>query len=385
MSKTMVQRHRDLRRLRESRQKEGRVDVLVRELGEIFSDRSVSLSDFSVRGLFESMVDDGREFIETFFRPSDGGYRMLEDAGAVNTTLFANIQGQYFYNAIMRGYDKPELIGDQLVTVRPTQLSGEKMPGITAIGDQVEVVAEGNPYPRAGMSEYWVETPATIKRGLMLDITKEAVYFDLTGQLLSKAQGIGDSIAVNREKRILDVVFGISTIYRRNGAAPAATYDSTNTTSSNPLVDWVSVDTVDTKFSTMTDPDTGEPIVITPDTLIVPPALTMTATRIANAMMTNQLTGSGSRETRVDGNSVKHPMTVLSSPYVRQRTSSDSTWFRGKPKEAFAYMQNWPIAVEPQPVGSDVQFERDIIYRYKTSERGAAAVIEPRFMVKATA
>jgi hypothetical protein len=35
-------------------------------------------------------------------------------------------------------------------------------------------------------------------------------------------------------------------------------------------------------------------------------------------------------------------------------------------------------------VGHDMAFERDIVYRYKTSERGAAAVLEPRNMIKAT-
>lgn len=384
MSKSLTQRHRDLGHERKARMKEGRIGEFVQGLADIFADKSVSLTDFTIRGLFEALVDDGREYVETYYRPQEGGYRMLEAADAINTSLFANIQGQLFFNAIMRGYEQPELIGDSLVTIIPTTLSGEKMPGIAAVGDQVETVGEGNPYPKAGTSEYWIETPETIKRGLLLDITKEAIFFDKTGILLTQASDIGRSIAINREKRILDVVLGIQTVYKRNGSAAVATYTSTNTTTGNALLDWVSLDTADSKLAEQVDPDTGEPIVCTAKVLIIPPVLRNLAKRIINATMTNQWVSGLSRETRGDGNSLNQEMSIACNQYVKQRTGSDTTWFHGDPKRAFAYMQNWPISTESQPVGSDLQFERDIVYRYKTSERGAAAVLEPRNMIKAT-
>ena len=70
---------------------------------------------------------------------------------------------------------------------------------------------------------------------------------------------------------------------------------------------------------------------------------------------------------------------------VKQRTSSASTWFIGDPARAFAYMENWPITVVSAPDNSEAEFTHDIVSRFKVSERGAAAVIEPRYMVKCTA
>lgn len=383
MPKVVTKRHNDLRRLRESRTKEGKLRQFLEEMAEIFLDPATDLADFRVRPLFEALVDDGHELVQNHFGPGEGGFRFQEAADAVNTSLFGNIMGQYLYSAVLRQYQKPELIGDMLVAVQPTNLSGEKIPGLGEIGDVVEVVNEGQPYPHAVFGENWIETPETIKRGLIVDITKEAVFFDRTGQILQRAGRVGDWIGVNREKRILDVVLGISTVYRRNGGSYEATYQSDNTTASNALVDWTSLDTADQKYMSITDPDSGEPIVATANVMIVPPALRNTANRIRNATMTGQTTSS--RETRVAGNSLNQGFEVYSNQYVKLRTSSDSTWFYGDPKAAFVYQQNWPLTVEQEGANSHEAFERDIVARYKASERGAAGVMERRYMLKATA
>ena len=384
MISAMARRHNEIRRMRESYTREKTPHRFVDAMAQLFADRSVNLGDFSIRKLFEACVDDGFELVQNHFDPSGGGgVRLLEATGAVNTAMFAATQGQYLYNAILRSYQMPELIGDMLVTVINSKESGEKIPGVSEIGDEVEVVGEGKPYPTAAVAENWIQTPETIKRGLIINLTKEVIFFDKTGQILQRAANIGRTIAINREKRILDVALGISTVYSRNGAAVEATYGSDNTTASNPLVDWTSLDTADTKFSEITDPDTGEPIVVTANTMVVPIAKVNMARRIMNATMTGQTTSS--RETRVSSNSLNQNYNVLSNAYVKQRTSSDTTWFYGNPKEAFVYMQNWPLTVEQEGENGHLAFSNDIVARFKASERGAAGVLERRYMLKATA
>lgn len=394
MISAMARRHNEIRRMRESYTREKTPHRFVNAMAELFADRSVNLGDFSIRKLFEACVDDGYELVQNHFDPSGGGgVRLLEATGAVNTAMFAATQGQYLYNAILRSYQMPELIGDMLVTVINSKESGEKIPGVSEIGDEVEVVGEGKPYPTAAVAENWIQTPETIKRGLMINLTKEVIFFDKTGQILQRAANIGRTIAINREKRILDVALGISTVYSRNGAAVEATYGSDNTSTSNPLVDWTSVDTADTKFSEITDPDTGEPIVITANTMVVPFSKGNTARRILNATMTNSTyrpnaaagTPNTDRETRLNGNGLNQSFNILSNQYVKQRTSSDTTWFYGNPKEAFVYMQNWPLTVEQEGENGHLAFSNDIVARFKASERGAAGVLERRYMLKATA
>ncbi len=53
-------------------------------------------------------------------------------------------------------------------------------------------------------------------------------------------------------------------------------------------------------------------------------------------------------------------------------------WFYGDIAKAFAYMENWPITVVQAPAASEADFAQDIPFRFKASERGAAAVMEPR-------
>lgn len=378
--------YRELQNLREAAQQSRNredMDQLSEDICVMVENESSEMGTASVRRVFEACVEDGHQVIQDMDPNYRGMSRYREAADVVSTALFAHTMGQIIYTQVMKAYNMPELIGDRLVTVMQTNFSGEKIPGVSEMGDQVEIVNEGAPYPRALVGECYIETPETIKRGLIVDITKEAIFFDRTNLILQRASNVGKFIAINREKRILDVVLGISTIYKRNGAAATATYASDNTTASNALVDWTSLDTADTKFSGITDPDTGEPIVITANTLIVPPALRNTANRIANATMTGQTTSS--RETRVSGNSLNQNFTVESNQYVRQRSGSDTTWFYGNPKEAFVYMENFPITVITNTENAYASFERDVVAQSKASERGAAGILERLYMLKATA
>jgi len=59
-------------------------------------------------------------------------------------------------------------------------------------------------------------------------------------------------------------------------------------------------------------------------------------------------------------------------------------WFIGDFRKAFAYMENWPITVTQAPTNSEADFNNDIVLRFKASERGAAAVLNPRYVVKCT-
>lgn len=389
--KSLVERHQDIRRMRELFQRQNRVQEFVSRMESIFSNPSTNLADFSVRHLFEACVDGGSELVQYHFNNNHGGYRFYEQ-DSVNTSLFANIMGPYLYNAVLRAYNMPTLIGDRLVTKFSSVERSERIPGVKSIGDQVEIVEEGKAYPRAVTGERWIDTPNTIKRGIQIDVTKETVFFDKTGLVLQECAKVGEVIAINRERRILDVVLGVSTVYKRNGAAAVATYGSNNTVSSNALVDWTDINDSNLKFAAMVDPDTGEPISITPNAVIVPPALEVTAARIQNATTThtgydsNASAGTAisTRGTTASGNSVRVPFEVLSNVYVKERTSSDSTWFHGDFQKGFVYAENWPLSVEADNGGPEA-FSRDIIQRYKASERGAAGVVEPLQAVKNTA
>lgn len=379
-----TRRHQELRRLYEAASRDRQFDRFMTDFQEsLKGDANDLASRWSVRQLFEQFVPDGREAANLLRPSSGGGYQIQESAELVDTSMFANIIGQIMYTQTLNGFNQPGLVGEQLVEVIQTQFSGERIPGVGRLGDDLDVVNEGQEYPNAVLGEEYVDTPETIKRGLILNVTREAIYFDRTGVLLSECNRVGERVGVNREKRILDVVTGISTVYRRNGQAATATYASDNQLS-NTLADWTSIDAAAQKFNGMVDPVTGEPISVSIDTILVPKALEILANRIISASMTRQGSNTGNNQTYVNGNSVQGAPRVVSGQYVKQRTSSDATWFAGAPREAFVYMQNWPLTVTQSDENSEVGFTRDIVVRFKASERGAAAVRERLKMTKNT-
>ena len=380
------------RRLLEAARQDGNEDRYFDDLQEAISDGSYKSSDFRIRDLFRQFVDDGNEIVESWSPRHGGGQsgvRLQEDG--VDTAAFANIIGQIVYSEVLDAFNDPAFLAPLVTRTVPTEFNGEKIPGVARIGDEAESIGEGEAYPIAGVGEEWIETPETTKRGFIVPVTKEAIFFDRTALVMQRARETSQWLGVNKEKRVLDVVLGLTDVYRRNGGATTATYgdnsgshDWDNLQASNTLQDWTDIETALLLFDAMTDPNTGEPILVTPDTLIVPSALAMTARRIVSATEIREVTNTNT--TTLSGNPLSGGpnLRILSSQYVKARTSSASTWFVGQPTEAFWYMENWPITAVEAPSNSEMEFTHDIVARFKVSERGACAAVEPRRMIKNT-
>lgn len=141
-------------------------------------------------------------------------------------------------------------------------------------------------------------------------------------------------------------------------------------------------------FADIVDPNTGEPVLVRGTTVLVMPAYRLAASRIFNAAQLT-FTADGSGTTTVAANPLSN-YGVYDSRLVYRRivasgvASSDAKkwWFIGDFRRAFAYMENWPITVTQAPVGSEADFNNDIVLRFKASERGAAAVLNPRYVIK---
>lgn len=369
-------------------------------LQEGLESKALKLEDISVRDMFEAaVVDDqgkpkGRDLLyEMDLRRGNLDARqlsLLEARGAVDTSAFSNITGQFIYSRVRDSYNDPEFIGDELCDLQSTNLiDGEKIPGAGNLGDVAQVVAEREEYPYVGLNEEWVITPPTDKRGFIVPVTREIIMLDKTGLVVAAAQKTGRQMGINKEKRILDVVTGQVNNYNRNGTA-TNTYLTSGAyinQQANTLTDWTSIEKVELLFDAILDPNTGEPILGSIDTILVPSALRRTSNRILMASeiahVDNQVAAATIRtwsKNPYSGETYR----VISSPYVKIRTGSASQWFAGRPKRAFLYMQNWGIETLQAAQNSEADFLQDIVSRYKVSERGVAMSYEPRYMVKNT-
>jgi hypothetical protein len=293
----------------------------------------------------------------------------------------------------MEAYTQEAFVCSKLVDTIPTRMDGEKIPGIGRIADKIEEVAPGMPYPHLGFSEDYIETPSTTKRGFIVPVTKEAIFFDRTHLVLSRAAEVGEILGLNKEKRIIDLVIGAANNYKWKGTTYNTYQISTpwiNQITGNELVDWSNVDAAEQLFADILDPNTGEPVLVRGTTLLVMPAYRQAAHRIVNA---TQLTFSpdGSPTATFSANPLNN-FRVFDSRLVYRRIVAAGTpasdakkwYFVGDFRRAFAYMENWPITVTQAPLGSEADFNSDIVLRFKASERGAAAVLNPRYIVKST-
>jgi hypothetical protein len=253
------------------------------------------------------------------------------------------------------------------------------------------------PFPETGFGEDYQETPATTKRGEIISLTKETIFFDRTGLVLKRAGEIGERQATGRLKRLLKVVIGSINNYKWRGTSYNTYLTSgnwVNDAGSNELVDWTNVEKAEVLFSDMRDPDTNNPIEIPQGKeLLVTPRKMHTARRIIHATEIRHGTQGG---TGADGIQTYSSNTItgygdpivsalfyalLQSELSVSAVNAAKYWITGGFKQAFWYMQNWPLQVVQAPPNAEAEFERDIVARWRCSERGVAAVGNPRFVV----
>lgn len=353
----------------------------------------LSSSDFSLREIAEECVKDGREWVRSLDPRS--GSSVMESSAGVDSTAFSNITGQLLINQILEAYESEEFVFTNLVRTVQTRLSGERIPGVTGIGDKAEVVREGMPFPNVGIGEDYIDTPVTTKDGLIVPVTKEAVFFDRTGVLLQQASQVGEALGIRKEKEIIDVVIGTTNNYRWKGTAYNTYQTSTPwinnlAGAANDLIDWTSVELAEALFDEMLDPNTGEPVILNGVQIVACPAKRHTINRILNASEIRFTASSAPTETVAPNPLSSMGYRGMTSRLLYRRllasgknaANAKRTWFLGDMERAFAYMENWPITVVQAPNNSEAEFNQDIVARFKASERGVCAVMDPRKVVK---
>lgn len=330
---------------------------------------------------------------------------VMEAAGGVSTAAFTSISGQIVYAETLKGYESEEFVFSKLIPERQSPYSFEKIAGITPIGGEVLKVGEGEQYPFAGVGQTWIHGPETEKRGLIVPVTREAVFFDRTGDLLEKCGQVGYWVGQEQEERAIDCLID------ENGPAKSAalgghryhwrdtsiatygdnsgshTFD--NLAASNALVDWTDVDVVEQLLNEMLDPDTGKPIMVNATHLIVTKQLEKTAMRIADStklqVVTPGYATSGNPTVTEINNPYSGKFTVLSSRLLAARMATDTSWYYGSPAKAFFCAVNFPFQTKQAPPNSHDEFHRDIVLQYRADARNNYGTKEPRLMTKATA
>lgn len=383
-----------------------------------FKEGDFDLRHVSIRALAEATM--GREWVESGMPThADRGARYIQESGqggAVDHTAFSNLT-----TTVIRGLmDEPDReadvnASDSLARTIPTEYEqGEKTIGLRRVGREANrVIRPGESYGRYGFGEDWQTKPDTEKRGGIVELTKEAIREDRTGRILDAARTLIDEARMNKNERILKAVLGIdNSIFRPKGTAEA-TYiaDSSslddpnrdNLLASNELVDWTDIEAALLLWANMRHKDTGRPIQISPGrmTMIVMPGKLFTARMVLNATEISQ----GTETTQPNGvarspnpaSGVVQNLISLNLAYeLLTRSASDpynpgggvagatatKYWYLGDFARAFEYLENWPLTAETLAPGSWAEWDRDVTFGVKVSEKGVVAVNDPRYVLQ---
>lgn len=362
-----------------------------RHLAEALESGALRPVDFSLRELAESLIPEGRSWVRTLEPRGESQSELWESGDGVDLTAFSQVTGSVVRRAILDAYEQEMFVASRLVRTIPTRLDGERIAGATRIAAAELEVGPGMPYPRLGFAEDFVETPRTTKRGLIVPVTREAVFFDRTHVVLQRAEEVGSVLGVNKERRLLDAMMGLSESYRWNGET-YPTYATSggwvNSLSGNALADWTSVDKAEQLLGEMRDAVSGDPILVQPNAVLVMPAARHAAQRVFQAAQIGF--ENGAHSTLAPNPLARYAVVESRLAYQQVVASGVSAaaakqwWFLGNFGKAFAYMENWPITVSQSSANSEADFNNDILVQYKASERGAITVLNPRYVVKCT-
>lgn len=375
---------------------------------EAFKKGDFVKSDFSIKRLaLETM---GSEWVEKLTPRGSGGMVFAQEQ--VDSTMFLNLANVVLSGSIIDEFAQADInAGDALAETRtvPYIQQGRDI-GLTRTDAKSVVVSEGQPFPSFGMGEDWRTYPDTVKRGAMVELTKEAIAEDRTGRILENCQGVAEEVVADKNERILRVVLGIdNSVYLPKGVA-TATYATTtgraNLLASNELVDWTDVDAAVQLWADMVHPVTGRPlnIPLSEITTLVMPAKLATATYIFNAtevqigdVTAGTLGGVARTSNPLNylGRKPSNPQASMLAYYMLTKAvatggggiaaaDAKKYWYLGAFRRAFGYLQNYGLTVLTQSAGSNEEFERDVVFRLRASERGVPVVKDPRYVIKCT-
>lgn len=376
-------------------------------LKKTIKEAKLDCKQFSFKELFYECF--GRGSLDTCRSLGEINFTELrEAAGAVSTAAFQNISGQITYGMVLEKYEAPEFV----VTKTIPEYTGsrtqglEKVAGISQIGDETGTVGEGEDYPLAGVAENYIFLNEPPKKGFIVPLTKEAVFYDRTGQLVQNAQAVGYSYGQFLEKAAVDCLIDENTSATNTGVSAfkynwrgtiidtygdnSGSHSWDNLSASTALVDWTDIEAMNQLLRLMTDPFTGEPILFMPTHLYVPTGLEWTARRILTASTIRVTTPGFATSANPNQTEAGNPvtglgLTLITTPYIEARQTTDTSWYMGNPAQGLVRNVHFPMEVTQAPANSEREFMADIVMQFKVSGKQGFQWKEPRAFAKATA
>jgi hypothetical protein len=365
--------------------------------------------EFSLRSLWEGLV--GEDTIESHCRPNMIERALIEDngAGAVPASAFADINAWTAVTSglleisILEQWRAPEFIGDILCPPKMTKMAeGRKIIGSTRIGNQAEPRQPLMPTKRVQIGERWVTQPRTVEGAAAIEVSQEAVFFDLTGEVTEEAGNVGFWVGYEKELLQIDGFIGVTNTYTYKGNN-YNTYITggyyNNLITGNDLQYHENILTDELAFRDMIDPETNTRVLIQPNTILCQRERKYIADLLVGGGEYQHRTAPGATATdqsiRRGDNPWKGRYRVIESPLVYQRitdatglnvstTNAGKYWWLFESGKVAEWSQNWPLRVQTAAPNQVDMIDRGVVLFVKADQRGVVTILEPRRSVMNT-
>ena len=290
----------------------------------------------------------------------------------IASSAFPTIAGEIISSVIIQAYQGFPKNGDKLVRTVPTRLKTSQIVGWKAIG-KVEQVNERQPYGQVTPPDEKTVTIQNKKYGGLMDLTKEAVFFDQTGELIDRARGLGEEGARFREEIIMNTVCDVNGTSLSGGILYSG--GNSNLLTSNPLgtTGW---ENAHVELMSKVDDATGKPIWVFGDRpiMIVPTGLFPLSWKLQQ----NEYGPQGTAN--LDRNMAQNMFDVVVNPYL---TKASTDWWYGGFVRQFRWEEVWPLEVFTR-VGQDTEegFKQDVIQQFKVSFYGGCGAQDTRYTLE---
>jgi hypothetical protein len=352
----------------------------------LINEGAITKDNFSLGGLHKALGEPRLGYSE-----SEAG-RMLAEADLhenMDSSAFPKITGALINKTIQEAYDLTPGVGDQLVRTLQASQKDDTIVGFTGIDELVEVV-EGDEYQQAEFGEKYHKI-ATRKFGKIISLTEEMIRFDQTGQMIMRAQSIGEAAKYQKEYIIMYAICEKATTGQyaswRPGGTSTALYSDTSTDPYGPsaldnvitskLVDETDIGDALAEFASMVD-EKSRYLAIKPTHLL---------TGLSYEMVARKLAYSTSSIIATENSGVINPMKgqfePVASPFVDAFLGAPY-WLYGDFKKQFVYVEVFPVQTFQAPPGNPQEFNRDVKYQYKTRLQGGCGAISNRFVIRST-
>ncbi len=372
-----------------------------------------SPKEYSIQTIAEALM--GHEFVKEYYHPVSGfdfGLDPRLQEAAIDPSAFINVSTlnlaiSGLVNAeIMERFNQPEFIGRNLVTIKPTKMNGQKMIGVArmpTVSKAAKGRMPGEQHAEIGFTDVYQTTPETLEQALKCRVTKEAVFYDLTGEVLDEAGMVGHECAYQQEKDIADMLLGVTSSYNRNGTSYSTYQTATPYINDfvNPFSDETDVDDARQLFVNMLDPESGKEIIVNAHTILCMPGRELkfreqifgTNVQIGTQAAGNfpaRWTESKPQLDKVGGGA--YTVQALSAIWYNRATASDGLalsasdakeyWWVGDPQKAGLWMENWPLTPWQANADELVMKDTGLIAVFGANYRGVPFMREPRFLVR---